>query len=54
MTRIFSRLRRDESGQDLIEYAMLATVISLAGIAGITVLQAAIAAVFSAIALQLN
>jgi Flp pilus assembly pilin Flp len=48
------RLRRAEGGQDLIEYALLATVVSLASIAGIAVLQSALAAVFSAIALQLQ
>jgi Flp pilus assembly pilin Flp len=54
MTRREFRLRQDEDGQDLIEYAMLVTVISLAAIAGINALQTALVSVFSAIALQLH
>lgn len=34
----FLRLVRDEQGQDLIEYALLATFVSLVAIAGATLL----------------
>ncbi len=34
LRRLFDRLRQDEEGQDLIEYALLATFISLMVIAG--------------------
>lgn len=34
----FLRLVRDEQGQDLIEYALLATFVSLVAIAGATIL----------------
>ena len=34
----FNRLVRDEQGQDLIEYALLATFVSLVAIAGATAL----------------
>ncbi len=36
MKRLISRALRDESGQDLIEYAMLAAFISLIATASIT------------------
>jgi pilus assembly protein Flp/PilA len=36
------RLLRDEEGQDLIEYALLATFVSLVAIAGATVLGTAL------------
>jgi pilus assembly protein Flp/PilA len=36
MTQVFVRLLRDDSGQDLIEYALLAGFISLVAVATIT------------------
>jgi pilus assembly protein Flp/PilA len=36
MKNLFSRFVREEQGQDLIEYALLAGLISLASIVGIT------------------
>ena len=38
MKNLFNRIAREESGQDLIEYALLAGLISLASIAAITTL----------------
>jgi Flp pilus assembly pilin Flp len=38
----FLRLLRDEQGQDLIEYALLATFVSLVAIAGATFLGTAL------------
>ena len=38
----FNRLVRDEQGQDLIEYALLATFVSLVAIAGATALGGAL------------
>jgi pilus assembly protein Flp/PilA len=37
-----ARIVRDEGGQDLIEYALLATFVSLVAIAGATVLGTAL------------
>jgi Flp pilus assembly pilin Flp len=42
MKLLFSRALRDESGQDLIEYAMLAAFISLIATASITSIGAAV------------
>jgi len=47
MTRHFSRLFADEQGQDLIEYALLTTVIGLASIAVFDVIRAAIGNAYS-------
>jgi pilus assembly protein Flp/PilA len=38
----FNRLVRDEQGQDLIEYALLATFVSLVAITGATALGTAL------------
>ena len=42
MTNLFNRFVREEQGQDLIEYALLAGLISLASILAITALGTAI------------
>ena len=42
MKNLFNRFIREEQGQDLIEYALLAGLISLASVAAITALGAAI------------
>jgi len=47
MTREIGRLIRDESGQDLIEYALLTTLIGLVGILGINALKSAINSTYS-------
>jgi pilus assembly protein Flp/PilA len=38
MTTLFTRFVRDEQGQDLIEYALLGAFVSLAAVAGATIL----------------
>ena len=42
LTNLVARLVRDEQGQDLIEYALLATFVSLVAIAGATLLGTAL------------
>lgn len=42
MTALINRLVRDDKGQDLIEYALLGGFVSLAAIAGATLLGAAL------------
>jgi len=42
MKNLFNRLVREDSGQDLIEYALLAGLISLASVVAITALGTAI------------
>lgn len=54
MKAIIRQLLADDRGQDLIEYALLATVVSLACMAGINSLSNAIKGVFSTIAGQLE
>ena len=38
LRKLLTRLGRDEQGQDLIEYALLATFVTLVAIAGATLL----------------
>jgi Flp pilus assembly pilin Flp len=54
MTTLIRELIANDEGQDLIEYALLATFISLAGIAGVSLLNNAVSSVFSVIAGQLE
>ncbi len=54
LNRLFSDLRRDESGQDLIEYALVAALIGLGATAGIRALATTIEAAFSVIGSRLN
>ena len=49
MRNLLKRLVCDEQGQDLIEYALLAGLISLASIAAITALGAAINTNYTAV-----
>ena len=42
LQNLFGRLLRDEQGQDLIEYALLATFVSLVAIGGATLLGTAL------------
>jgi Flp pilus assembly pilin Flp len=42
MLRLLTRLLAEETGQDLIEYALLTAAIGFAGVAGISLLGAAI------------
>jgi pilus assembly protein Flp/PilA len=43
MKNLFNRFVREDAGQDLIEYALLATLIAIAGIAGAAAVGTAIA-----------
>ncbi len=47
-------LLRDESGQDLIEYALVAAVLALAAVAGMTTLACNISNAFSAVGSKLS
>lgn len=47
MKNLFNRFVAEDNGQDLIEYALLAGLISLASIAAITILGGAISAKFT-------
>ena len=49
MKSLFNRFVREEQGQDLIEYALLAGLISLASVAAITALGTAIQNKFTAV-----
>ncbi len=49
MLEAFSRLHKDESGQDLIEYALIAALIAFAAIAGMNSLASQINVAFSKI-----
>jgi pilus assembly protein Flp/PilA len=50
----FLRLLRDEQGQDLIEYALLATFVSLVAIAGATLLGTALNDWYGAVATEVD
>jgi pilus assembly protein Flp/PilA len=49
MKNLFNRFVREEQGQDLIEYALLAGLISLASVTAITTLGTAIQGKFTAV-----
>jgi pilus assembly protein Flp/PilA len=42
MSRLFRRFVREDEGQDLVEYAMLITLIALGAVVGVTALGTAI------------
>jgi pilus assembly protein Flp/PilA len=54
MIALLKRLHKEESGQDLIEYALLAGLIAVACVATINPIAAAINAKFTAIATALQ
>jgi Flp pilus assembly pilin Flp len=54
MNGLFARLWKEEEGQDLTEYALLLVLISLALVASISSLSAAIAAAFGNATTTLN
>ncbi len=47
MKQLMTRLWKEEEGQDLVEYALLITLISLALVATMNLLAAAIVTVFT-------
>jgi len=54
MRKLLSRLLREDDGQDLIEYALLAAFISLAAVAAITQLGTAINNIYTKISSTLG
>jgi len=54
MTKLFSRFLRDDRGQDLIEYALLAGFISLVAVLAITNVGTGVNSVYDNINTQVN
>jgi pilus assembly protein Flp/PilA len=54
MVEILENLRQDESGQDLIEYALIAALIALAGVAGMKTVGTGIASAFTQVTTDIN
>jgi pilus assembly protein Flp/PilA len=54
LKNLFVRLVRDEQGQDLIEYALLATFVSLVAIVGATALGKALNGWYGKVAGNVN
>ena len=54
MWKLLKNLRQDESGQDLIEYALVAALIALAAVAGLKTVSSGITTAFSNINTQLG
>jgi pilus assembly protein Flp/PilA len=54
LSKLFARLVRDEQGQDLIEYALLATFVSLVAIVGATALGTALNNWYNTVAGNVN
>ena len=52
--RVLSHLVRDESGQDLIEYALVAALIALGATAAMTTLAGSISTAFSTVGSKLT
>jgi pilus assembly protein Flp/PilA len=51
---LLERLLRDESGQDLIEYALVAALIALGAVAAMNDLATGISSAFSSVTSSLN
>ena len=49
-TRVFNSFRRDEDGQDLLEYALLVALIAIVAVAGVTLAGERVDAIFTDIA----
>lgn len=54
MLNRIKNLKTDESGQDLIEYALIAALIALGAVAGMTALRTQLAAAFDSIKTNLS
>lgn len=54
MRAFVSRLMKDEAGQDLIEYALLAAFVALGSVAALIVLGPAIKALFDTVVSKLQ
>ena len=49
MIRFLEQLRKDETGQDLVEYALLAALLSIASVSALRLLGPVIAGFFESI-----
>src|SRR5450631_644608 len=54
MMEFLKNLQRDESGQDLIEYALIAALIALAAVAGMKTVGTGIASAFDSVTTKLS
>jgi len=54
MREILNDLHREDSGQDLIEYAMIAALIALAATAGMGTVASAVNGVFSSVGVKIR
>lgn len=54
MMKILKNLHKEESGQDLIEYALIGLIVALGAIAGMSTLAESINAEFTKIASKLT
>lgn len=54
MRELFKRLMRDEQGQNLIEYALLAGLVALAAVAAITTVGGDIVGVYTSLSATLS
>jgi pilus assembly protein Flp/PilA len=52
-TRVFNSFRRDEDGQDLLEYALLVALIAIVAVAGVTLAGKEVDAIFNDIVAKL-
>ena len=54
MINMLKNLHKEESGQDLIEYGLIALIVALGAVAGMGTLASSINAVFTLVAGQLS
>ena len=52
-TQVFNSFRRDEDGQDLLEYALLVALIAIVAVAGVTLAGKEVDAIFNDIVAKL-
>jgi Flp pilus assembly pilin Flp len=52
-TRMFNSFRRNEDGQDLLEYALLVALIAIVAVAGVTLAGKEVDAIFNDIVAKL-
>ena len=50
VTRLINSFRREEKGQDLLEYALLVALIALVAVGGVTLAGVQVDAIFNAVA----
>lgn len=54
MLKFFSRLRRNEEGQAMVEYALILALVSVVSILALTAIGVNVTAIFDAIAAKLG